>query len=223
MSKHRGNGYRSRALVFADRAHAGAQLAARVAPLLGHLPSVVLGLPRGGVAVAFEVARALHLPLDVLNVRKLGMPGEPEVAIGAIAVHDTLVGAAESADVSAPDLQALAHRERAELERRERRYRAGRAPLALRGRCAILVDDGLATGYTMLAAIRAARALGAAQVLVAAPVSSPEAAALVAREADWTAFLEVPPLLRSVGEWYRDFHQVEDAEVGALLEQRARA
>lgn len=183
-------------------------------------PVVVLGLPRGGVPVAFEVARALHAPLDVLTVRKIGMPEQPELAIGAIAPGGVIVRES-SADrfhrLETRQFDALAERERPELERRERVYRAGRPALDLKATTVVLVDDGLATGATMLAAIRAARKAGAATVVAAAPVASDEGAALVGGEADDVAFLEVPAFMGSVGEWYRDFAQVGDHEVCELL------
>jgi predicted phosphoribosyltransferase len=208
---------------FADRRQAGRMLAAQVAGLALQPPVRVLGLPRGGVPVAYEVARALGAELDVLVVRKIGMPGRPELAIGAIAVGGVIVREPESA-LYLPALQArfdtLAERERPELERRERAYRSGRPPLDLRGCTAVLVDDGLATGATMVAAVRAARKAGAARVIVAAPVASEEAAAIVAAEADHVAIVLTPPLLRGIGAWYSDFEQLDDAEVRRLLELR---
>jgi len=210
---------------FADRREAGRQLAAAVAALGLRPPLVVLGLPRGGVPVAFEVARGLHAPLDVMLVRKVGMPGQPELALGAIATGGITVQPPLHFRGYGPDAQefaALAERERGELERREQLYRAGRPPLELAGKTAVLVDDGLATGATMLAAVRAARKAGAAAVVVAAPVASDEAAALIGAECDAIAILGIPPLLRAVGEWYLDFGQVEDREVCELLGDSGR-
>lgn len=207
---------------FADRREAGIELARRVRRLDLRAPVIVLGLPRGGVPVAYEVAQALHAPLDVLVVRKIGMPGEPELAIGAIAAGDIIVREPETRSrygLDTATFAALAERERAELNRRERSYRGGEPPLALSGKTVVLVDDGLATGATMLAAVRAARNAGAASVIVAAPVASDEASALIAAEADELVLLEIPSELHSVGEWYFDFTQVEDAEVRALLKK----
>jgi putative phosphoribosyl transferase len=217
---------RDRALmIFADRFAGGVRLGEALRKLQLPLPLAVLGLPRGGVLVAFEVARVLQAPLDVLVVRKVASPADPEFALGAIApgnvvVHEAAPGGWGETD--ARSFEKLAQAERAELERREGLYRAGLAPLDLRGVTAILVDDGLATGYTMLAAVRSARQLGASSVIAAAPVGSSEAAALIAGEADHVALLQVPPYLRSVGEWYEDFAQIEDAAVCELL-QRSRA
>lgn len=210
---------------FTDRRAAGRQLAGAVAGLGLRPPVVVLGLPRGGVPVAFEVARALRAPLDVMPVRKVGMPGQPELALGAIAAGGVIVRQPLRYAGYGPDAQefaALAEHERGELERRERLYRAGRPPLELTGKTAVLVDDGLATGATMLAAVRAARQAGAAAVVAAAPVASDEAAALIGAECDAIAILGIPPALQAVGEWYLDFGQVEDREVRELLQDSER-
>lgn len=211
---------------FSDRTAAGLELAAAVLKLKLRRPVLVLGLPRGGVPVAFEVARALQAPLDVLVVRKVGMPGQPELALGAIASGGILVHeprfAAHFAG-SEIDFKRLAGRERMELERREHAYRGGLPPLDLRNCTVVLVDDGLATGSTMLAAVRAARSAGAAEIVVASPVASEEAAALVGSEADRVAILQTPGFLLAIGEYYENFEQVEDAEVRALLEQARQA
>ncbi len=206
---------------FADRRQAGRLLGGKVCGLALPPPILVLGLPRGGVPVAHEVADALGAELDVLVVRKIGMPGQPELAIGAIAAGGIIVRepTVEQFPGLAARFEQLVERERPELERRERAYRGDKPPFDLRGRTVVLVDDGLATGATMLAAIRAARKAGAARVAVAAPVASDEAAALVAAEADDVAIVQTPALLLGVGAWYRDFEQVEDAEVRRLLHQ----
>jgi putative phosphoribosyl transferase len=207
---------------FANRREAGRQLAVAVTRLRLQGPLVVLGLPRGGVPVAFEVARALGAPLDVMLVRKVGMPGQPELAIGAVAAGEVTVRQAAGGSEFGPDAQqfaALARRERHELERREHLYRGGLAPLDLSGRTAVLVDDGLATGATMLAAIRAARQAGAASVVAALPVGSEAAAARIRSECDELVILEIPAFMYAVGEWYTDFSQVEDPEVCRLLQQ----
>lgn len=204
-----------------DRATAGVALARELQGRFLEPPLVVLALPRGGVAVAYEVARQLHAPLDVLVVRKIGMPGQPELAIGAIASGGVLVrepGLAREFPDVAGSFERLVEAERRELERRERVYRPGCKALDLTGKSAVLVDDGLATGSTMLAAIRAARKAGAAAVIAAAPIASPEAARLVAREADAMVILQAPAALIAIGQWYRDFEQLDDGEVCRLLD-----
>lgn len=213
------------ARVFADRAAAGAALAREIRQRRLPTPVLVLALPRGGVPVASEVAGALDAPLDVMLVRKVGMPGQPELAIGAVAsgdivVHDRTIereipGIAEAFD-------RIAAEERRELLRREQVYRAGLAPLVLTGKTVVLVDDGLATGSTMLAAVRAARAGGAATIVVASPVASPEAAQRLAAEADQLVILQIPAMLFAIGEWYERFEQLEDEEVCRLLERHRR-
>lgn len=209
---------------FADRRSAGVALGAALRARRMRPPLVTLALPRGGVPVAYEVARALGTPLDVLAVRKIGMPGQPELAIGAIAaggiaVRDpALVAPLETAGI---DFEQLAWPERAELARRERLYRGHATPLGLAGKTAILVDDGLATGLTMLAAVRSARLANAGRIIVAAPVASREACAMLAREADEVIALITPEQLWAVGEWYERFDQLEDYEVLALLRRAA--
>jgi putative phosphoribosyl transferase len=208
--------------VFVDRRTAGLALADAIRKMKLPAPVVVLGLPRGGVPVAYEVARALGAPLDVMVVRKIGMPGQPELAIGAIASGGIIVR--EDAGIAHLDafgipFEQLVETEREELQRRERAYRGNAPPLELAGQTVVLVDDGLATGSTMLAAVRAARKAGAASVVVAAPVSSEEASALIGEEADAVEVLETPPFLFAIGQWYENFEQVEDAEVCALLQQ----
>jgi putative phosphoribosyl transferase len=214
----------SQSLPFANRRAAGLALAAAVSALDLEPPVVVLGLPRGGVPVAREVARVLRAPLDVLLVRKIGMPGHPELAIGAIAtggvvVHEPLAESyIASFDTTFGQLVAS---ERRELMRRERAYRDHLPPLDLTGRTAVLVDDGIATGSTMLAAVRAAKRAHARRVVVAAPVSSPEAGASISAEADEVVVLRTPRWLRAIGDWYDDFHQLEDEDVRALLSPAA--
>jgi putative phosphoribosyl transferase len=213
------------ARIFPDRAAAGAALAREMQQRALQKPVLVLALPRGGVPVAHEVARALDAPLDVMLVRKIGMPGQPELAIGAIASGDIVVHE-RTIEQEIPGIaeafERLAALERPELLRRERLYRAGLAPLRLKGKTVILVDDGLATGSTMLAAVRAARAAGAAAIVVAAPVASPQAAQLLAAEADELAILQIPAMLFAIGEWYERFEQLEDEEVCQLLELHRR-
>jgi putative phosphoribosyl transferase len=211
---------------FQDRAMAGAELGRELRRLGLQGQPLVLGLPRGGVPVAYEVARALHAPLDVLLVRKVGMPGQPEVAIGAIASGDITVHDPQI-DREFPQLresfERLATPQRSEMRRRERVYREGLAALDLSGRTVVLVDDGLATGCTMLAALRAARAAGAAVIVAAAPVASRQAAQLIGPEADRVVVLKIPPRFSAVGEWYVHFEQVDDAEVCRLLDLSRRA
>ena len=205
---------------FQDRREAGQRLAVELAArtLPGSL--VVLGLPRGGVPVACEVARRLAAPLDVIVVRKVGLPGQEEFAIGAIASGGIVVrepGVERYLAGMHTPFEALVARQQRELERRERAYRSGRPPLALAGRTAVLVDDGLATGTTMLAAIRAARQAGAARVIAAAPVGSADARERVAREADEVILLSEPTGFMAVGQFYARFEQVQDEEVIGLL------
>jgi len=207
---------------FVDRQSAGLALAKALAKHPLQRPALVLGLPRGGVPVAYEVAQALHLPLDVMVVRKVGLPGQPELAVGAIASGNITVRDADDLFGLGERFERIAERERGELARRERAYRGDAPPLDLHGTSVILVDDGLATGSTMLAAVRAARQAGAASVIVAVPVGSPEAVTLLRREADEVIILSMPPMLRAIGEWYEDFHQLEDADVCRLLERAAR-
>ena len=212
--------------MYADRQEAGVELARAVAKRTLREPVVVLGLARGGVPVAQKVAETLHAPLDVMIVRKVGMPGQPELAIGAVASGDIVVRERHTSSYLAErgiNFEQLAERERTEVDRRERSYRAGLPPLDLKGKTAILVDDGLATGSTMLAALRAARKAGAASVVVAAPVASREAHALVRPEADEVVILQTPQFLHAIGEWYTRFGQVEDAEVRSLLEAGRKA
>jgi len=203
---------------FTDRREAGRSLGAAVGRERLPRPIVVLGLPRGGVPVAYEVARALHAPLDVLPVRKIGLPGQPELAIGAVASADVTVRQMpDGLEMDPADFARLAAQEYSKLRERESLYRGDRPALELKNRTAVIVDDGLATGATMLAAVRAARRAGAARVVVAAPVASDEAVALMRRECDALVILQVPPFLRAVGAWYVDFSQVEDSEVRQLL------
>jgi putative phosphoribosyl transferase len=204
--------------MFADRVDAGEQLGARLREQLGASPDrLVLGLPRGGVPVAAEVARALEAPLDVLVVRKLGAPGQPEVAIGAIGPDGAMLLHAHGRAIDAGVVDRIRSRELAELERRERAYRGDRGPLELAGRRVVIVDDGIATGATMLVAVQAARALGAAEVIATAPVAAPDARDVVAAVADRVVVLDAPARFWAVGEWYADFRQTDDAEVIALL------
>lgn len=209
---------------FADRREAGRELASKLRHYAGRHDVVVLALPRGGVPVAFEVAEALEAPLDIFIVRKLGMPGHPEFAIGAIAPGGVRVlsedvirwyGIPQSA------IDTVAREELAELERREREYRDGRPLIELRDRVVILVDDGLATGSSMRAAVGAVRSHRPARVVVAVPVGAPSSCAEFDAITDETVCPRTPEPFSAVGQWYRDFSQTTDDEVRALLQRHA--
>jgi predicted phosphoribosyltransferase len=206
---------------FRDRSEAGRLLADQLTSY-SYRPDVkVLALPRGGVPVAYEVACRLHAPLDVWLVRKLGAPSIPELAIGAIAtggVETISVDAARRLSVTREQLDAIVARERHELERREVAYRGIRPPVDVRGKIVILVDDGIATGASMRAAITSLRQREAEAIVVAVPVAAPSACADLEREADCVVCLLQPFDLNSVGEWYEDFSQTTDDEVRGLLE-----
>jgi putative phosphoribosyl transferase len=210
-------------MIFADRADAGRRLAARLQHLRGER-AVVLGLPRGGVPVAFEVARALGAPLDVIVVRKLGIPFQPELGMGAVGedgarvINDEVV---RVAGVSGAELAAVEARERAELERRAKRYRDGRPRQPLAGLVAVVVDDGIATGSTARAACQIARAQGAARVVLAVPVAPRGWQARIGGDADELVCVHVPEPFFSIGQFYADFSQATDGEVAACLEHAA--
>ena len=204
---------------FADRRDAGRQLAERLLPLAQEEP-VVVALPRGGVPVAAEVARALGAPLEILAVRKLGAPHNPEYGIGAIVEDGTRVFDPEALAVLGIDggmLDAIVARESEELRRRVAAYRGGRPPLELEGRTVIVVDDGVATGVTDTAALRSIRRRRPRRLVLAVPVAAPDSAARLREEADDVVCLIAPRLLHGVGQWYRDFSQVSDREVIASL------
>jgi putative phosphoribosyl transferase len=210
---------------FRDRAEAGRRLADCLQDLRDE-DVVVLGLPRGGVPVAFEVARSLGAPLDVIVVRKLGVPSQPELGMGAIGedgvrvINDDVVRLAR---VGPEELAAVERREREELRRRAERFRAGRPRVPVAGRTAVIVDDGVATGATARAACQVALALGARRVVLAVPVAPPSVIAELSRAAADVVCVESPSQLWSVGQWYRDFTQTTDDEVVALLERAAPA
>ena len=210
---------------FRDRSEAGQLLAQELSAYAGREDVIVLALPRGGVPVAFEVARAIHAPLDVFVVRKLGVPGHEELAMGAIASGGILVTEPNVIEDLAipPDVVAdVAAREEQERLRREREYRGDRPEADVRGRTAILVDDGLATGSTMRAAVAALRKLQPARIVVAVPVAAPSACAELAPEVDDIVCRGTPEPFYSVGQWYGEFSQTTDEEVRELLARAER-
>ena len=207
-------------LRFEDRRDAGRRLADQLGHYAGREDVVVLGLPRGGVPVAFEVARALDARLDVFLVRKLGVPGHEELAMGAIASGGVRVLNADvisGAGLSEAQIEAVSLRELEQLERQERAYRGDRAPIDVTSRTAILVDDGLATGATMRAAVAALRDRGAGAIVVAVPTAPSETCAALRREVDEVVCAHTPNPFMAVGLWYRDFAPVGDQEVADLL------
>jgi putative phosphoribosyl transferase len=207
--------------VFQDRAEAGRLLADRLAGYARSPDVVVLALPRGGVPVGFQVARSLGAPLDVLSVRKLGVPGREELAMGAIAGDGTRVvnrRVVRELGISENKLQAVAAAERQELERRERTYRDQRPPPDLTGKVVIVVDDGLATGATMRAAVAAIRRQRPARVVVTVPVAAASTCRELRQDADEVVCITAPTLFLAVGQAYRDFAQTTDEEVRALLD-----
>ena len=205
---------------FEDRHDAGRQLAAALTHYRGRPNLLVLALPRGGVAVGYEVARALHAPLDLLLVRKLGVPGQEELAMGAIASGGIRVLSDEVvAALRIPDrvIATIAANEEAELARRERAYRDDRPPPQIRGKTIILTDDGLATGSTMRAAAAAVVSQDPERLVIAVPVAPPEVCEGLAQVADEVVCAAAPEPFFAVGNWYRDFSQTSDEEVRALL------
>jgi predicted phosphoribosyltransferase len=207
---------------FRDRAEAGRRLAERLVEYAGRPDVLVLALPRGGVPVAYEVARALGAALDVFVVRKLGVPGQEELAMGAIASGGVLVLNQDVIRALKPPfgvIQAVAARELRELKRRERAYRGDSPALDVRGRIVILVDDGLATGSTMRAAVTALRRLGPDLIVAAVPTAAPATCAELGREADACICCITPDPFSAVAAWYEDFSQTTDAEVCNLLER----
>ena len=204
---------------FVDRHDAGRRLADRLVPLRDEDP-IVLALPRGGVPVGVEVAKALDAPLDVILVRKLGVPSQPELAMGALGEEGVRVLDANiiaRARVSERELHRTEVRERAELERRAVRYRGDRPPMKIDGRTVVIVDDGLATGASARAAIVVARARGARRVVLAVPVAPPDTVTALGNQADDVISVETPPSMTAIGQWYEDFRQTSDEEVVAHL------
>ena len=210
---------------FSNRTEAGRLLAEKLVKYAGRADVIVLGLPRGGVPVAYEVAKRLGVPLDVFIVRKLGVPGFEELAVGAIAsggvrvLNQDVMRALPNAEAT---IESITARETAELERREQSYRDGRPAPELRDRVVILVDDGLATGATMRAAVKALRHRGAAKIVVAVPVGPPDTCREFEGEADETICASVPEFFQAVGQYYEDFSQTSDDEVRELLARAAQ-
>ena len=205
---------------FRDRIDAGQRLAARLTEYAGRADVLVLGLPRGGIPVAHEVAKSLGAPLDVLLVRKLGVPSHPELAMGAIAAGGVEVLSRDLIhDLGIPDavVEQVAVRERQELARRDALYRGARPPVVVRGRTVVLVDDGLATGSTMEAAILALRQQAPARIVVAVPVGARDACERLARVANAVVCVSTPEQFNAVGSWYDAFAQTTDDEVTQLL------
>lgn len=208
--------------LFTNRTHAGKELAKALTAYIDYPDSIVLALPRGGVPIAFEIAKVLHAPLDVFIVRKLGAPGQPELAMGAIAsgglrvMNDDILGMLR---VSEATITATVAEEQQELERRERLYRGDRPPVKIAGKTVIVVDDGVATGATMRAAIRALKAQQPVRLIVAIPTAAVDTCNVLRQEVDDVVCLATPEPYIAVGRWYRDFAQTSDAEVQALLAQ----
>jgi putative phosphoribosyl transferase len=211
--------------IFRDRVQAGELLAEKLRTESGLAHPLVLALPRGGVPVAFEIARDVPGDLDIFLVRKIGVPGEEELALGAIAsggvrvINEALV---EHLKISATTIDMLTAREQREIEHRERLYREGRAPLPIGDRTVILVDDGLATGATMLAAMRAVKQQNPERIIVAVPVASAVACKELRQYVDEMVCLHTPEPFYAVGAWYQDFSQTDDEEVRELLDRTAR-
>jgi len=210
---------------FDDRRAAGRALVGLLQRYTERHDVLVLALPRGGVPVAVEVARALGAPLDLFLVRKLGTPGHRELAMGAIAsggvrvLNDDVV---RWYGMTAADIETVAREEQRELERREAAYRGGRAPVPVEGRTVILIDDGLATGSTMRAAVQAVRLRNPARVVVAVPVGAPQTCEELSASADEVVCARMPEAFAAVGQWYVDFDQTSDEEVRQLLREHAR-
>jgi predicted phosphoribosyltransferase len=208
--------------LFKDRRDAGRKLAEQLAAYAGRPDVIVLALPRGGVPVAYEVASALAAPLDIFIVRKLGLPGHEELALGAIAsggvqvLNDEIV---QTLKIPQRVIDTVAQRELAELQRREQAYRGNRSAPDVRDRTVILIDDGLATGASMRAAVAGLRALNPAEIVVAVPTAAPETCAALEPEVDRVVCAMTPEPFYGVGRWYEDFSQTTDEEVRLFLEQ----
>ena len=211
---------------FADRDEAGRQLADKLLHLKDRQP-VVLALPRGGVAVGFEIAQALDAPLDIVLVRKIGVPWQPELALGAVtdgAGHEIFIDRDLATSLAVPDsyIEEETARQLEEIERRRKSYCEGRPAAEIVGRTAIVVDDGIATGATMRVALQALRRRGPARLVLAVPVAPPDTLAALRKEVDEAVCLETPIELGAIGFYYRDFHQMRDSEVTDLLARAQR-
>jgi putative phosphoribosyl transferase len=212
-------------MIFANRTEAGQELALRLKKYANRDDVIVLGAPRGGVPIAFEVATALRAPLDVFVLRKLGVPGREEFAFGAIASGGVRIldrRTIEGLGITGLDIERVTRAEKQELERRERAYRGGRPPLEVSGLTVILVDDGIATGSSMLAAIRALRQMKPLRIVIAVPVAPASTCSRLRFEADELVCLEMPEPFYGVGQFYDDFWQVSDEEVKDLLDNASR-
>lgn len=210
---------------FKDRREAGKMLAQRLSAYIGRLDVIVFALPRGGVPVAYEVALALNAPLDVLIVRKLGLPGQEELALGAIAsggIHILNEDIIRALAVPEEAINVVARKEFQELQRREQMYRGDRPASDVRDRTAILIDDGLATGASMRAAVAGLRAQQPARIVIAVPVAAPETCSAFEFEVDEIVCLMTPEPFLGVGRWYADFRQTTDEEVRTFLEEATR-
>jgi len=211
-------------MYFENRTEAGRKLAKRLSSYANRNDVIVLGVPRGGVPVAFEISQALKAPLDVFLVRKLGAPGHEELAMGAIASGGVRVldrETIEALGVTELEIESTTVKEQKELERRERVYRGGRPPLDVRGKTVIVVDDGIATGSSMRAGIKALRQMKPARIVVAVPVAPESTCSHLEREVDELVCLDTPELFYAIGQFYADFSQVTDGEVQGLLRQSA--
>ena len=208
-------------MLFQDRFEAGRILASRLSQFAHRNDVIVLGLPRGGIPVAFEVAKALNSPLDVFVVRKLGVPGREELAMGAIASGIRVVNRAvvDALGIKNDEIEEAATEQRAELERREREYRNGRPMLDVHNRTVILIDDGLATGSSMRVAAMALRKREPARIVIAVPVAAPSTCEELESEAEQVVCAITPEPFLAVGQWYRDFRQTSDDEVHKLLDR----
>lgn len=209
-------------MIFNDRQDAGKKLALLLKEYRDDPQAVVVGLPRGGVPTAHEVAEELGLPLEVLIARKIGAPGSPEFAVGAVSEDGQRILSSEVIDslrITRSYINEETERQRREAARRRRLYRGRRAALRLKNKTVILIDDGIATGATMLAAIKSARHRGAGKVIVATPVIAPDTLVRIRRAADRTVYLEAPPFFSAVGQFYKNFSQTSDEEVVKLLNE----
>lgn len=206
-------------LPYTDRNHAGRVLAEQMTGYKSRCDLLILGLPRGGVPVAYEVAQALQAPLDVMIVRKLGFPGQEEFAMGAIATGDVTILNPDLDAMSCDIIHAAIQQEKQELQRRERAYRGDRVVPQMKDRCVILVDDGLATGSTMQAAAKAVRQQNPSRVVVAVPVAPSSTLATLKQQVDEVVCPTIPLSFRAVGQWYQNFNQTTDNEVCQLLQR----